>query len=100
MIASAKEKLMQEQNIMVRSRLKVLIAERNLELLRQGKPVLTTRRIGEEAGLPQSVVTGLTSGRAVRVDFRTLDRLCNYFKVTPGELLEHVEDDTPAVEAS
>ena len=85
-----------EESRMVRSRLKVLIAERNLQLLREGKPVLTVRRIAEESGLPQSVVTGLTAGRAGRVDFKTLDKLCRYFNVQPGELLEYVPDDPEA----
>lgn len=77
---------------MVRSRLKVLIAERNLQLLREGKPQLTVRRIADESGIPGSVITGLTAGRAGRIDFKTLDRLCRYFDVQPGELLEYVPE--------
>ena len=74
----------------VRSRLKLLIAERNLERIKHGLPEITLRQIAAESQLPLSTVSGLTSGRAGRVDFRTLDKLCRYFNVQPGELLEYV----------
>jgi DNA-binding Xre family transcriptional regulator len=74
----------------VRSRLKLLIAERNLERIKPGLPEITLRQIAAESQLPLSTVSGLTSGRAGRVDFRTLDKLCRYFNVQPGELLEYV----------
>ncbi len=77
----------------VRSRLKVLIAERNLERIKQGLPQITQRDIAEESALPLSTVNGLITGRAGRVDFRTLNRLCRYFNVQPGELLEYIPDD-------
>ncbi len=77
---------------MVRSRLKLLIAERNIERLRTGEPALTLRQIAADCDLPVSVVNGLTSGRTGRVDFKTLDRLCTYFNVQPGDLLEHIPD--------
>jgi DNA-binding Xre family transcriptional regulator len=78
----------------VRSRLKLLIAERNLERIKHGLPEITLRQIAAESQLPLSTVSGLTSGRAGRVDFRTLDKLCRYFNVQPGELLEYVADKT------
>ena len=74
----------------VRSRLKLLIAERNLERIKHGLPEITLRQIAAESQLPLSTVSGLTSGRAGRVDFRTLDKLCRYFNVQLGELLEYV----------
>ncbi len=75
---------------MVRSRLKVLIAERNLDRLREGKPVLTIRGIGAATGLSVATITGLTAGRAGRIDFDTLDTLCSYFHIQPGDLLEYL----------
>ncbi len=77
----------------VRSRMKLLIAERNLERIKQGLPEITQRDIAAESQLPLSTVNGLITGRAGRVDFRTLNRLCRYFDVQPGELLEYVPDD-------
>jgi putative transcriptional regulator len=84
---------MQEQTMTVRSHLKVLIAEQNVKRLKVGQPPLTQRQIAQESGLPLSVVSGLTSGRAVRVDFKTLDKLCRFFNVEPGDLLEYVSDE-------
>ena len=77
----------------VRSRMKVLIAERNLERIKQGLPEITQRDIAAESQLPLSTVNGLITGRAGRVDFKTLNRLCRFFNVQPGELLEYVPDD-------
>ena len=77
----------------VRSRLKLLVAERNLERIKQGLPEITQRDIAAGSELPLSTVNGLITGRAGRVDFRTLNRLCRYFNVQPGELLEYVPDD-------
>ncbi len=77
----------------VRSRIKLLIAERNLERIKQGLPEITQRDIAADSQLPLSTVNGLITGRAGRVDFRTLNRLCRYFNVQPGELLEYIPDD-------
>lgn len=76
----------------VRSRLKVLIAQRNVERLQRGEPELTQQQIADACGLSLSTVNGLTSGRSTRVDFDTLDKLCTYFNVEPGDLLERVPE--------
>jgi putative transcriptional regulator len=84
---------MQAQTMAVRSRLKLLIAERNIERIKTGQSELTIRRIAEEAGVPPSVISGLTAGRAKQVAFKTLDSLCRYFKVEPGDILEYMPDE-------
>lgn len=76
----------------VRSRLKVLIAQRNVERLQRGEQELTQQQIAEACGLSLSTVNGLTSGRSTRVDFDTLDKLCGFFDVEPGDLLERVPE--------
>lgn len=78
----------------VHSRLKVLIRERNLQRLKAGEPELTIRQIAAESGVPPSVISGLTSGRAKQVAFKTLDRLCSYFQVALTDILEHVPDQS------
>ncbi len=80
-------------DIMVKSRLKLLLNERNGDRIRQGQPELTIRQLAADAGVPPSVVSGLTSGRAQQVHFRTLDRLCRALNCTPGDLLEYVPGD-------
>lgn len=76
----------------IRSRLKLLVAERNIERLKRGEPELTQRQIAADCNLSLSVVNGLMSGRSVRVDFTTLDKLCGFFDVEPGDLLERVPE--------
>lgn len=86
----------------VRSRLKVIIAERNLERIKQHQPEITLRQIAAGSGVPPSVISGLTNGRAGRIDFKTIDKLCKYLQIQPGDLLEFVPDtDEPdhAIEA-
>lgn len=78
----------------VKSRLRVLIASENLRRAQSGKDALTQQQIAVEAGLPPSVVNGLVTNRAGRVDFKTLDKLCRYFKCTPGDLLAYEPEDT------
>ena len=77
---------------MVKSRLKLLLNERNGDRIRAGQPEITIRQLAADAGVPPSVVSGLTSGRAQQVHFRTLDRLCRALECTPGDLLEYVSD--------
>lgn len=71
----------------VRSRLRVLVASENLKRAQAGEDGLTQQQIAADAGLPLSVVNGLMTNRAQRVDYKTLDRLCRYFKCQPGDLL-------------
>lgn len=85
---------MQEQHRMIRSRLKLLIAERNLERLKSNQPQLTLQQIAREAGLAVSTINGLTTTRSSRIDFETLSALCNYFHVQPGDILEFIADTT------
>lgn len=79
-------------DIMVKSRLKLLLNERNHARLKAGQSKLTIRQLAADAGVPPSVVSGLTSGRALAVHFRTLDRLCRALDCTPGDILEYTPD--------
>ena len=79
-------------DVMVKSRLKLLINERNSERIRAGQPELTIRQLAADSGVPPSVVSGLTSGRAQQVHFRTLDRLCKVLNCTPGDILGYTPD--------
>lgn len=74
----------------VRSTLRRLIALENVKRAEQGRPSLTQQEIARDTGLPLSVVNGLATGRSQRVDFKTIDKLCEYFHVQPGDLFEHI----------
>lgn len=79
---------------MVKSRLKLLINQRNTERIILGQPELTIRQLAVDAGVPPSVVSGLTSGRAQQVHFKTMNRLCKALECTPGDLFEYTPDET------
>jgi putative transcriptional regulator len=83
---------MSEITMPVRSRLKIVLAEHNTERIRAGLEPRTVRGLAEEINLSPSVITGLTSGRAKRVDFETLTKLCRALNVTPGDILEYIPD--------
>lgn len=80
---------------MIRSRLKLLIAERNVKRIAAGEPTLTLERLSAETGLAKSTLTGLTAHRARMVAFDTMDALCRFFEVQPGDLFEYVPDEPP-----
>jgi putative transcriptional regulator len=80
---------------MIRSRLKLLIYERNTARVREGRPLLTVRELAALTGLSTSVVSGLMTNRTERVDFKTLDKLCAVLDCGPGDLLERVADPAP-----
>jgi len=71
------------------NKLKILIA--NKENLESRK--LSYRTVAQEAGIPLSVLTEYTGQRVRRFDINTLEKLCRYFSVQPGELLGFT--DTP-----
>lgn len=74
----------------VESKLSVLIAQENLRRAQKNQPKLTLRQIAAESGVSLSVLTGLTTNRSQRIDYRTIDKLCSFFDVGVGELLERI----------
>ncbi len=85
---------MSELTMPVRSRLKVVLAEFNTARIRDGQEPLTVRALAEEIDLSPSVITGLTSNRASRVDFKTLYKLCQRLNVGVGDILEYSPDQS------
>jgi putative transcriptional regulator len=77
----------------VRSRLKIVIHERNTERVRRGKQPLTIRRISELTGISTGAITGLSTNRVTRYDSITLQKLCRFFNCTPGDILEYLPEN-------
>lgn len=77
---------------MVRSRLKVLLDQRNIARLQSGLSAQSMRQFARECGLPPSVITNLVANNVTRADFGTLDKLCRALDVTPGDILEYVNE--------
>lgn len=77
---------MTEQIMTIRCTLRVLLAEENVRRAREGTPSLSQRELAAETGIPPSVINALVTDKNQRIDYRTLDRLCTFFKVQPGSL--------------
>lgn len=73
----------------VRSRLRLVIAEKNLERMNAGIEPWTIRALAIAAELSPSVVSGLITNRAKQAHFDTLGKLCAVLECTPGDLLEY-----------
>jgi putative transcriptional regulator len=76
----------------VKSRLKLLLSERNTERIRAGQEPWKLRELALAAELSPSVVSGLTSNRAVQVRFDTLDKLCRILDCEPGDILVRIKE--------
>lgn len=53
---------------------------------------LTQKDVVEVTGISRNTVKALAINANARIDFPTLDALCKHLKVTPGELIEYIED--------
>ncbi len=85
-----------QQATVVKSTLRFLIARKNTERARHGARPLTQQQIADETGIAPSVINGLVVNRAQRVDYKTIDRLCRFFKVQPGDLFEYIPEEEAA----
>lgn len=63
----------------VSCRLRILLAQLNLERAKQGQPAVSLRRLAQERGVSQSVLIALHTERNQRIDYATIDRLLSYF---------------------
>jgi putative transcriptional regulator len=77
----------------VKSAVRKLIARENLRRAEQDLPPFKQEEIAASSGLSQSVISNLMNGRSRRIDFDTINGLCNFFKVQPGDLFEYVPDE-------
>ncbi len=50
-----------------------------------------------DTGVSLSVINNLVLRHTQRIDFRTLDRLCRYLRVQPGDLLRWTDKGDDAV---
>ena len=48
--------------------------------------------VARETGLHRNTITLLYNETANRIDLETMDRLCNLFRCTVGELFEHIPE--------
>lgn len=76
----------------VRMALRKLIAQENLRRADTREPELTQLDIATGAEISQSVISKLLNGKTKRIDFDTINGLCNFFKVKPGDLFDYTPD--------
>ena len=48
--------------------------------------------ISDDTGISRTTLTNLKYHRASRIDFKTLDTLCQYLRIAPGEFFEYKPD--------
>jgi hypothetical protein len=63
----------------VSCRLRVVLAQLNVERAKSGQPAISLRRLSQESSVSLSVLASLHTGRSQRVDYSTIDRLLSYF---------------------
>lgn len=79
-------------------KLRLLLAQANVERARRGEPALSLRRLADESRVSLSVLAALHTGKNQRIDYTTIDHLLTYFnryfQVTTNDLLnwEHVPE--------
>ena len=75
----------------IKARIKVLLAEVNLERARSGERPVSVRRLSEETGITHSALVQLANGKSKMVAFETLDKLMRFFKTERlDSLLEYI----------
>jgi putative transcriptional regulator len=79
---------------MVRTRIKVLLAERNLERAREGEKPISVRGLADRTGLTHSALVNLVNNKSKMIAFETLNKLCRELDCTPGDLLAYSPDES------
>ena len=72
---------------MMKYRIKLweLLAERSLKIT----------QVCKDTGLSRPTLNAIKYGRSKGIQLETIDVLCNYFKITPGELFAEVQPIKP-----
>ena len=78
----------------VKFALRKVVARENLRRANAGQPPLTQVEIASGARVSQSVVSTLLSNRSERIDLKTINGLCTFFQITPGDLFDFTPDPT------
>ena len=66
----------------IRVRLNVMLAERNVK----------SKELAEHIGITEANLSLLKQGKVKGVRFDTLERICEYLKCQPGDLLRYESD--------
>ncbi len=84
---------MQGASMPIRCTLRLVIARENVKRAQLGQAELTQSQVAKESGLEEAQISRLATGKQRRIDFDTLDKLCRYFKVDPGDILQYTDEE-------
>ncbi|MDR6555468.1 helix-turn-helix transcriptional regulator [Paenibacillus qinlingensis] len=59
----------------------------NLALLMAEKKIRSLNKLSRETGVSAPALARLYDGTNVRIDYETIEKLCDYFNCTVGDLL-------------
>ena len=68
-----------------RIRLRELLAERMIKIT----------KVHEDTGISRPTLLSIYTNSSKGIQFETINKLCDYFRITPGELFVEVEDIKP-----
>lgn len=68
---------------MIKCNLPVLLAERGLKIT----------KVSKDTGISRTTLTSLNTDSSQGIQFDTLNKLCNYLKITPGKLFIYIPFD-------
>jgi putative transcriptional regulator len=86
--------LQQVTPMSIKFALRKIIARKNMERAESGQGALTQTEIASGSKVSQSVVSTLLNGKSRRIDFDTINGLCRFLNVTPGDLFDYIPDET------
>src|SRR5262245_7977997 len=85
----------------VKSRVKVLLAERNLERARAGERAISVRQLAESTGITHSALVKLVNNQSQMIAFDTIDKLMRFFGTEHlDDILEFTPDDPAGQDTS
>lgn len=73
---------------MIENRLKVILAEKRLKI----------KNVVENTGLSRNTVSNIVNKPHCNISNETLDRLCCYLEITPGDLLLYKKEKKQCLE--
>lgn len=76
----------------VKLALRKVIARKNLQRAEEGHAPLTQTEIALGSKVSQSVVSNLMNGKSRRIDLDTINGLCSFFNIRPGDLFDYIPD--------
>lgn len=74
---------------MIRFRLKELVAEKEFQ---EGRRI-TLEEISKSTGIHRTTLSKVSNQKGYNTTTEVLDKLCDFFQVSLGQLAEHIKDE-------